>query len=202
MHHLATGAEARIYSDGHSIIKERRIKGYRHPIIDQSLRSSRTRREARVLTALSRIGFPSPKLILMDDGKGILSMDLVEGVKLSTILNKNPKEFGTEIGQLLGILHNNGIVHGDPTTSNMIVGLTGTISLIDFGLSQFSKKIEDKAVDLHLLDRAIESAHHEIHSTVMAAALASYSQHSPESSLIISRFEAVQKRGRNRMKGS
>ena len=199
---LAQGAEARIFQDGSVIIKERTVKTYRHDTIDKTLREGRTRREAVVLRTLAKAGFPSPTLIHIDDKKGLLSIERIKGEKLSLELSKSPQRFGAQIGKLLAVLHNTGIVHGDPTTSNMIVGADGKITLIDFGLSQFSKKIEDKAVDLHLLDRAIESAHHEIHTTVMAAAIESYQKESKDPERILQRLDAVKKRGRNKMKGS
>ena len=35
------------------------------------------------------------------------------------------------------------------------------IYFIDFGLSFFSSRIEDRAVDLHLVKEALQSTHHE-----------------------------------------
>lgn len=53
-------------------------------------------------------------------------------------------------------MHSKGVIHGDLTTSNMMIRVNANdeiadLYLIDFGLSQFSNKIEDKAVDLYVL---------------------------------------------------
>ena len=197
---IAQGAEARIFLDGKNIIKERVPKTYRHPEIDAQLRGSRTRREAKVLETLTKAGFASPKVVSMDDKSGKMVIELIEGEKLRDLIAQDAGSFGKAVGRLLGELHNLGIVHGDPTTSNMIVR-DGQVHLIDFGLSQFSEKAEDRAVDLHLLDRAVESAHHQIHITVMKAANSSYLSTAKEGAETMKRLESVRKTGRNKLKG-
>lgn len=197
---IAQGAEAKIFLDGKNVVKERAPKTYRHPEIDQQLRGSRTRREAKVLETLAKTGFSSPKVVSMDDKSGKMVIELIEGEKLRDRIADDPGSFGTAVGRLIGELHNLGIVHGDPTTSNMIVR-SGDVYLIDFGLSQFSEKAEDRAVDLHLLDRAVESAHHQIHSVVMEAANSAYLSVAKDGAETMRRLEAVRKRGRNKLKG-
>ena len=65
-----------------------------------------------------------------------------------------------KIGETIGILHKNDIMHGDLTTSNLLYDdKTNQIYVIDFGLSQKDCKIEDKAVDLYVLERAFTSTH-------------------------------------------
>jgi TP53 regulating kinase-like protein len=78
------------------------------------------------------------------------------------------------IGRAVGRLHGVGVVHGDLTTSNMLLspspssaggegentsGLDGEIVLIDFGLAQQTVQEEDRAVDLYVLERAFGSTH-------------------------------------------
>lgn len=63
------------------------------------------------------------------------------------------------MGRLVKDVHEAGIIHGDLTTSNMIVNLDGHIVLIDFGLSYFKDSAEDRAVDLYVLERAFKSTH-------------------------------------------
>lgn len=58
-------------------------------------------------------------------------------------------------------MHKTDIIHGDLTTSNMLLRSSLDIVLIDFGLSYISTLIEDKAVDLYVLERAIGSTHPE-----------------------------------------
>ena len=65
-----------------------------------------------------------------------------------------------EIGIVIGKMHDADIVHGDLTTSNiMIREIDGKAVLIDFGLSTVSTVLEDKAVDLYVLERAFISTH-------------------------------------------
>lgn len=201
MEMIAQGAEAKIFLTAEGILKERVAKSYRHVLIDSGLRGTRTRREAKILETLSKLGFPSPKLVSMDDANGKILMEQINGDKLRDVILSDPAGFGCKVGEVIGGLHNIGIVHGDPTTSNMIIS-SGKVHLIDFGLSQFSTKVEDKAVDLHLFDRAVESAHHTIYSKVMPAFFEGYSNSCKDSAVVLERLEAVKNRGRNKNKGS
>ena len=99
-----------------------------------------------------------------------------------------------EIGEKVAILHNNQIIHGDLTTSNMI--LNKEIYFIDFGLSFFSRKIEDKAVDLHLLKEALESKHSKIWKKSYRTALGSYTKKAVDGKEVLKRIKVVEKRGR------
>ena len=60
-------------------------------------------------------------------------------------------------------MHAIDVIHGDLTTSNMLLRSTSppSIVLIDFGLSYVSSLVEDKAVDLYVLERALASTHPE-----------------------------------------
>jgi len=195
---LDKGAEATIFLDGTSVIKERVKKGYRLEEIDEKLRRSRTRREAKVLDKLKAIDFPAPTLHDMCDKAMQLRMDMIQGNKIRDILYQNPVALSQEIGKKIGILHSNDIIHGDLTTSNMI--LEKEIKFIDFGLSFFSNKTEDKAVDLHLLRQALESKHHQIWEKCFEAALKGYKKSYPEYKEVLSRLEKVEARGRNKHK--
>ncbi|PIN78535.1 Kae1-associated kinase Bud32 [Candidatus Woesearchaeota archaeon CG_4_10_14_0_2_um_filter_33_10] len=195
MKKIGAGAEALIYLDKKEVVKERIKKSYRLKQIDEKLRKFRTRREAKVLEKLHSIGFPIPKLILSDDKKMLIKMEFLKGKKLRDILNKkNCEKLCREIGEEVATLHKKGIIHGDLTTSNMI--LKDKIYFIDFGLSFFSDKIEDKAVDIHLLRQALESKHHEIFKKSFKAMLAGYKIKNPDYNTIIKRLEKVEARGR------
>ena len=66
------------------------------------------------------------------------------------------------IGAALADMHCAEVVHGDLTTSNMMLRPRGAgheLVLIDFGLSSMSTFWEDKAVDLYVLERAFASTH-------------------------------------------
>lgn len=196
MKKIEQGAEAVIYQEKNLIVKDRLEKTYRHPHIDSQLRKFRTKREAKVIQKLKQINFPAPELIKQDNQK--IHMEFIPGKKVRDIFNKNYKKLAQEIGKKLAILHQNHIVHGDLTTSNMI--FNKEIHFIDFGLSFFSEKKEDKAVDLHLLERAMESKHFQVYPDCFKLALKSYQKHYPDSNQIIKRLETVKSRGRNKNK--
>ncbi len=194
MKQIAQGAEAKLYLTDNKIIKDRFEKDYRIKEIDVRLRKSRTKREAKIINKLAEISFPSPKLIKSDDKEKII-MEFIKGPKVRDILEeKDYKKLSEEIGKKIAILHNNTLIHGDLTTSNMI--LNKEIYFIDFGLSFFSHKIEDKAVDLHLLKQALESKHYKIWEKCFKAAIAGYKKESKDSEEVFKRLETVEKRGR------
>jgi Kae1-associated kinase Bud32 len=205
---LSSGAEAVIHkktgrkTDGKCkksyIVKDRVKKNYRIPEIDTSLRQFRTRQESKVLEKLESMGFPAPKLI-KTDRKSIIEMEHIDGEKIRDIYEKNPVKYSREIGKKLGVLHNNDIVHGDLTTSNMIFN-GKEIVFIDFGLSKFSVKVEDKAVDIHLFRQAIESKHDTIWEKCYKAFLDSYKKTINNPKEIFSRLEKIESRGRNKGK--
>jgi len=192
------GAEAIISKENEAIIKERIKKGYRHPELDAKLRKFRTRREAKVLNKLEELNFPAPRLHDWSDKAMELRMEMINGNKIRDILYQNPLALSEEMGKKIGILHDQDIIHGDLTTSNMI--LEKEIKFIDFGLSFFSSKDEDKAVDLHLFRQALESKHHQNWEECFQAALKGYKASNPNADSVIERFEQVESRGRNKNK--
>lgn len=195
---IGQGAEATIYL-AENVIKERLEKSYRLKEIDETLRKTRTRKEAKLLVKLEEIGFPAPRL-LSTDRLSKIEMQYLEGPKLRDFLDAdNYKEQCIELGRKIAMLHNQDIIHGDLTTSNMIVN--DEIFFIDFGLSFHSTKVEDKAVDLHLLRQAFDSKHFDICEGCFAAALEGYEKESSDAEDILSRLEKVEARGRNKCKG-
>ncbi|MBN1543897.1 Kae1-associated serine/threonine protein kinase [Candidatus Woesearchaeota archaeon] len=206
---LAQGAEAIIYSDYSTVTKHRFEKTYRHPELDSRLRKSRTRREAKLLTKLAEVQFPAPQLIEMDDKDMKVQMEHVPGKMVKEAIDalekeKKEKEYlkiFKEIGEKVALLHNNGIVHHDLTTSNMIMHESKKeVYFIDFGLSFFSDKTEDYAVDLHLLKHALESRHHRIWENCFDAVVDGYRTAKPDAQEVLTRLERVEKRGRYKSK--
>ncbi len=198
MERIDSGAEAVIYKEAGYIVKERISKSYRHERIDSALRKFRTKREAKVLAKLAEANFPAPKLVRADNTNMQVVMDFIAGKKLKDALATNPGVYAYEIGKKVGKLHNLDIIHSDLTTSNMI--LNTEIFFIDFGLSFFSKKVEDKAVDLHLFRRALESKHYQIFDSCWRAALCGYKETAINTDAVLNRLEKVEKRGRNKIK--
>ena len=186
------GAEARIYFKDNVVVKERVKKSYRLKEIDEELRKTRTKREAKVLKKISGM-VNSPKLISVEDFT--IKMELIQGKKVSEILNReNYKKICKEIGEIIGKLHQNNIVHGDLTTSNFIYNKK--VYVIDFGLSFHSTKIEDKAVDIHLLKHALDSKHYEIADDAFNEVLGAYKKNYDRADEVIKRLVKVEMRGR------
>ena len=123
-------------------------------------------------------------------------MNFIKGDKIRDVLNKKP-ELAEEIGEKVAAIHNAGIIHGDLTTSNMI--LKNEIYFIDFGLSFFSEKIEDKAVDIHLFKQALESKHYKIWEKAFKYFLKGYNK-AKNYKQIMERFKIVEARGRYKKK--
>lgn len=196
MEKIYQGAEAILFKDKNKVIKERISKSYRHQTIDFNLRAFRTRREAKVLEKLKQIGFPAPKVISLDDQKMVIEMDFIKGKKLKEVFEENYQELSQEIGKKIALLHQNNIIHGDLTTNNMI--LNKEVYFLDFGLSFFSQKAEDKAVDLYLLSKCLETGHSSVFPHSFDLVLKAYCQEYPQNQEIIKRLSLVEKRGRHK----
>lgn len=157
---IAQGAEAKIYLDGEKIIKERVKKRYRIKKLDEFLRKTRTRKEVKLLADLKRLGINVPKIIDYNDTRII--MEFINGKKLKDILNKrNYKKFCMELGKKIAKMHLADIIHGDLTTSNIIVK-NEKLYFIDFGLAIETKNLEQKAADLLTLYQNFKSVHAEL----------------------------------------
>lgn len=193
---IARGAEAVISKVGDTIVKLRVRKGYRLPEIDLKIRKNRTRLEARLLSEARRAGVPVPNVIECDEGAGKLVMEFVDGERVKELFSSGRLSFENvcrTIGKEVGLLHSAGISHGDLTTSNMILK-DGKVYIIDFGLAKKTKSVEDFAVDLHLLERALTSAHCDIAEKCFGEVLEEYVKLMPNS--VVERLKEIEKRGR------
>lgn len=200
---IGGGAEAVIYKQGARVVKHRPKKGYRHPQIDLEFRASRTKREARILAKAAMLGIKVPRVLNEKAKEGILEMDFVAGEKMRDVLDAargkpTPRvlELCRKIGEGIALLHKRGIVHGDLTTSNFIAS-GGDVFFIDFGLSFHSTRAEDKAVDLHLMKRALASRHYEHWEKLFAAVLEGYEKvFGKDAETVLQRLKVVESRGR------
>ncbi|MBL7147421.1 MAG: Kae1-associated serine/threonine protein kinase [Nanoarchaeota archaeon] len=190
---LKQGAEAIIIKDGNKIIKDRIKKNYRLKEIDERLRKFRTKREAKLL---EKADINVPKVLKLDLGNKKIEMEFIDGRLLKDVLDglKNRNKVCEQIGEEIAKLHDKDIIHGDITTSNMILK-EGKVYFIDFGLGFFSKKIEDRAVDLHLLKQALESKHYKYFKESFEHVLKGYKK-SKNYKEVLERLEKVEKRGR------
>ena len=191
---IAQGAEAIIKKSGKNIIKDRIMKSYRIPQLDNKLRKQRTKKEVKLLEK-SKSLIPVPKIISSTESS--ITLEEIKGKKLASCLDtaKNQEDICKQIGNNIAILHDNNIIHGDLTTSNMILS-KNQIYFIDFGLGFESQRAEDKAVDLHVLKEALEAKHFKKAEQLWHIVLESYKKTSKYSKETLKRLEAVEKRGR------
>ena len=200
---LKKGAEAYLYLDewfGLKVVKKVRVvKSYRVGLLDEQLRKFRTAHEAKLLSSAKSFGVPTPVVFDVDVCKFTIVMEFIEGLLLKKLL---PEVSDSErirlcrlVGRNIGLLHSNGIFHGDLTTSNMIVQ-RDKIYFIDFGLGGFSKEIEYFGVDLHLLLRVLESSHHEIAEECFSAIVDGYSSVFDKADLVLKKVKEIRMRGR------
>jgi TP53 regulating kinase and related kinases len=234
---LSQGAEAIILKEDNFIIKDRISKSYRLKELDIKIRKHRTKSEKNLLEkACKIINAPNPFPLEEFDK---IKMPFIEGKRLSENLDsfslEKQKEICRIIGEEIGKLHNANIIHGDLTTSNIILSdnsknklpiveprsknfstLTNSqrsastksgaeqsivsdsepiIFFIDFGLGYISPKVEDKAVDLHLLKQALEAKHFKNWEILFNEVKKGYENYK-DSKKILERLKAVEKRGR------
>lgn len=193
---IAQGAEAVLSREDEVLIKERIKKGYRIKEIDEKLRKRRTRSEAKLIREAKRIGIAVPNIL--DESDFSIKMDFIKGERVKEILNKNNyKEIGKKIAKSIAMLHDHDIIHGDLTTSNMILK-NNEIYFIDFGLGFHSSRVEDKAVDLYLLHQALESTHFDILEETWKIILKTYKENYREAEKVIKTLDEIEKRGRYR----
>lgn len=195
---LSQGAEAILVKKGDRVFKERVKKSYRLTELDDKLRASRTKREAKVFQKLVDLGIRVPELFPSRD-KYILEMEFLSGMRLRDRLLSHPEQGNVliQIGKWIAKMHDEGIIHGDLTTSNIMITPQDELILIDFGLSFFSEKPEDKAVDIHLLKQALESTHYQHAKKFYAFFKEGYSESSSYEE-VLTRLDDVEKRGRNK----
>ncbi|MFH0808245.1 MAG: KEOPS complex kinase/ATPase Bud32 [archaeon] len=204
---LQQGAEAKIFlTPENQILKSRIPKSYRHETLDNKIRTRRTKSEAKILAKASEAKINVPTLIHTELHN--LTIEYIKGDRLSQTLNSyEPKKqisIMKKLGRQVAKLHKANIIHSDLTTSNVILKTChlpsaichqqSKIYIIDFGLSYISIKIEDKAVDLHLLKQALQAKHFQNWKKLFQSFCQGYKWQ--DSKTILERIEIVEKRGR------
>ncbi|KAI9884256.1 MAG: hypothetical protein M1823_003946 [Watsoniomyces obsoletus] len=227
---VTQGAEALLYRTVYlqpslpCALKYRPPKSYRHPTLDARLTRHRVLAEARVLVRCRRAGVLVPAVYHVDWERGWLMMEWIEGASVKYVLHEHLRrssgdftkdvelrELMTRIGQVVGDMHAAGVVHGDLTTSNLMLRpqeerieassgdglLKGDVVLIDFGLAAQTIQDEDRAVDLYVLERAFGSTHPTIES-LFGVVLESYATSFKGARQTLKRLEEVRLRGRKK----
>jgi TP53 regulating kinase and related kinases len=183
------GAEAVVLIDDDKVIKTRVKKDYRFKDLDDRLRSERTKAEAKIMSEARKLGIPTP--IIYDVGRFDLVMESIKGPALKEVIDE---EKTMKAGVLVGRLHSGGIIHGDLTTSNMLVH-GEKIYLIDFGLSFWDEMLESRGVDVHVFYQTLVSSHKE-HEKLMAAFAEGYRSSFEGADDVLERVREIEYRGR------
>ena len=243
---ITQGAEAHLYKTVYlspalpCALKHRPPKPYRHPTLDTRLTRHRLLSEGRALARCRRAGVRVPAVYALDADAGWIMLEWVEGgsirqgldgwMAMSEEAGDGNRDGGeghrggvrrmmAAVGELVGRMHAAGVVHGDLTTSNLMLrprgqkpegsqeagdagaqtgtGVDGEVVLIDFGLATQSVQDEDRAVDLYVLERAFGSTHSRA-ERLFEEVLAAYGQSFKGARVVLRRLEDVRMRGRKR----
>jgi len=204
---VAKGAEANIYSDHYLdeevLLKKRVAKGYRIREIDAYLRRRRTKNEAKLLGEAKRCGVVTPLVYDVDLEESTITMEKVTGTEVKEIFSgENSVDISTIrsisriIGENVALLHDCGIIHGDLTTSNLILREDeDSVVFIDFGLGKISDLVEDKGVDLLVFKKAINGIHHGISQECFDSIIEGYSG-ARDYKEIVAKIDEIEGRGR------
>ncbi|XP_049798307.1 EKC/KEOPS complex subunit TP53RK-like isoform X1 [Schistocerca nitens] len=226
---IKQGAEAKLYRGSYlgkpTIVKERFKKSYRHPDLDDYLTKERIKGEARAnlrckmavslisglrTPAIYYVDFETRRIFMEDLHQCVTAKDFITNLQENgssventhTVLGKRLTVLAHEIGKTVGIMHANNIIHGDLTTSNILLNNEGTtvnsLVLIDFGLSYIESNAEDKGVDLYVLERAIISTHQNADLFFQEVVNAYKKQNKKQSADVLKKLEDVRARGRKR----
>ena len=199
------GAEAEIYLQdwyGELAIRKNRIpKPYRVTALDSTIRRTRTLHETNLMHEARKAGIPVPIIQHLDPEDSSFVMEYVKGPTLKDELYVVPslirRRRCTELGRVVARMHEAGLVHGDLTISNVLSN-KGKLFLIDFGLGDFSTELEDRGVDLLLLNRAMKSTHVKFHEEIFGAFLKGYSMvvGRKRKTEIVDKVREIERRGR------
>ena len=198
---LKKGAEADVYLSSwngkKAILKIRKEKTYRNPVLDKRIRKQRTIKESEIISQVKSFGISTPLIYFLDVNKCSILMQYIDGKLVRDMNEKVIEKTCFEIGKIVGILHKNGIMHGDLTTSNFILSKKKLI-LIDFGLANRTEKPDDHAIDLRLFKEILNSAHANILNKSWSNFLKGYSKSVGEkySKKIIKLVAVIESRGR------
>lgn len=220
MRFLGQGAEAVLsvghYKDRPCLVKERFVKTYRHPELDKQLTKERIRAETKALARCLAAGIAVPQVYHMDLDERRIYMEyfgtactvkhyINEVLPTTSAAATNETELGKRIGRVIGEMHTNNIIHGDLTTSNMLLEPVGDdfdeykLVMIDFGLAHYQQSVEDKGVDLYVLERALLSTHSTLAARLFDTVLSAYCEANANGCKeVVAKFEDVRARGRKR----
>lgn len=200
------GAEASLYlADWHGrrvVLKKRLPKKYRPTKLDERIRVYRTIHEPQLMNEAKKAGVSTPTVFLVDVKNATIIMEYVEGRQVKRLLGEvsvdERERLCTKIGEMIGRLHEHGLIHGDLTTSNMILDSDGKVFFVDFGLGEKNIELEAKGVDLHLMKRALESAHFQHADQCLTAVITGYGKIVKRVAVrrVLDKIKEIERRGR------
>jgi len=218
---LRQGAEAKLYEGTflgqRVLVKHRFPKRYRVEQLDTQLTKDRLRGEVRGLNRAKLLGVRTPTVYLADMDSAQIVLEYLDGAVTARDYIKRLVEAGDreealaalskQIGTTFAKLHKANIIHGDLTTSNLMVDKQETDSpelvVIDFGLGYAEGTAEDKGVDLYVLERAFLSTHpntERLVALIVSAYKAEFGEKKGKKTCdeILRKYEEIRMRGRKR----
>ncbi|KAF2151106.1 serine/threonine-protein kinase bud32 [Myriangium duriaei CBS 260.36] len=219
---ISQGAEALLlrtpFLSTTAAVKYRPPKPYRHSTLDRRLTRARILAEARLLLKCAKAGVKVPAVLGLAAEEGWVALSWVPGRTVKEVLRgwkgedreEEVRRVLTLVGQAVGALHKAGVVHGDLTSSNMMLAPGSSIQdgkegeegeelvLIDFGLAALSSADEDRAVDLYVLERAFGSTHPELEEVFNEVVWGAYGGSYKGAKVVLKRLEDVRMRGRKK----
>ncbi len=186
----------------YQVLRKIRIpKTYRIEQIDNNLRRSRTISESKLLVASRDAGVKTPFIFDIDLETATITMEYIEGQLVKDLLNSSGNfedkiHYISLMGRNVGKLHSKDIIHGDLTTSNVLIE-NQELVFIDFGLGKFSKAVEDKAVDILLIKKCFTSTHTDHEKEYFIAFQKGYKETMSDAKTIFRRAMKVEARARH-----
>ena len=204
---LKKGAEAslflKMWHGRRVIVKSRLPKKYRPTQLDSVIRRYRTVHEPQLMHEAKRAGVLTPAVFMVDVQNAAIVMEYIEGVQVKQFLDSGvhvveQHDLCVKVGQMIARLHMHGLVHGDLTTSNMILTSDGRIFFVDFGLGEKNVEFEARGVDLHLLKRALQSTHFRFADSCFNAVMDGYAKVFGEEGTerVLAKIREIERRGR------
>ncbi len=192
------GAEADIidvrYDSKDAIIKSRLNKNYRRSRIDDKLRIERTKQEAKLISDAKNSGIRTPYIYSVDLDNYELVLEKIDAPDLHEIINSSNTEYlealFNVIGQKVALMHESNIIHGDLTTSNILV-MDDMPVFIDFGLGKYSSLDEDYGTDLLVFKKSLTTIIPDSADELFNLFLSGY-----DNEKIVKKIDEIESRGR------